>query len=79
MVKSKSYSPFRYAPWCFRDLLAFRLAAASVVPFLALPFTVSPVQLLRFRLAAASVVPSPVSRFNKGGTHKDSVLTPKSA
>ena len=20
MVKSKSYSPFRYAPWCFRDL-----------------------------------------------------------
>ena len=21
MVKSRSYSPFRYAPWCFRDLL----------------------------------------------------------
>ena len=24
MVKSKSYSPFRYAPWCFRDLLQQR-------------------------------------------------------
>ena len=21
MVKSRSYSPFRFAPWCFRDLV----------------------------------------------------------
>ena len=22
MVKSRSYSPLRYAPWCFRDQMA---------------------------------------------------------
>ena len=31
MVKSRSYSPFRYAPWCFRDQV-MRLPHVCVPP-----------------------------------------------
>ena len=63
MVKSKSYSPFRYAPWCFRDLQ--RRVAARVLHVHQVPVEL-PEERRHGRgvTKLAGVVPDPASKFH---------------